>query len=61
MSFSFGMKLTTRRDLRVGAVLREQNALPEEKYKNTNLSAKDDVDNVAGRVAKDANPVVRTR
>jgi hypothetical protein len=42
----------------VGAVLREQNALPYEAWIMKNLTAKDDVDNVgAGRAAKGANPV----
>ena len=42
----------------MGAVLREQNALPYEAWIMKNLTAKDDVDNVgAGRAAKGANPV----
>ena len=46
-------------DLRVGAVLREQNALPCEARKQALSSAKDDVNNVgAGRVAKSANPLL---
>ena len=45
------------RDLRVGAVLREQNALPCGRKTTRMLTAKDDVDNVgAGRAAKGANP-----
>ena len=41
----------------MGAVLREQNALPYEAWIMKNLTAKDDVDNVgAGRAAKGANP-----
>ena len=41
----------------MGAVLREQNALPYETWIMKNLTAKDDVDNVgAGRAAKGANP-----
>ena len=45
-------------DSRVGAVLREQNALPYENRITKSLLAKDDVDNVgAGRAAKDAIPV----
>ena len=41
----------------MGAVLREQNALPYEAWTTYNLTAKDDVDNVgAGRAAKGANP-----
>ena len=41
----------------MGAVLREQNALPYEAWIMKNLTAKDDVDNVgAGRDAKGANP-----
>ena len=44
------------RDSRVGAVLREQNALPYGAWLTYNLTAKDDVDNVgAGRAAKGAN------
>ena len=51
-----------RRDLRVGAVLREQNALPYEIWAMKNLTAKTDVDNVgAGRAAKGASPVVSTK
>ena len=46
-----------RRDSRVGAVLREQNALPCGGWITVKLTAKDDVDNVgAGRAAKGANP-----
>jgi len=46
-----------RRDSRVGAVLREQNALPNGGWITVKLTAKDDVDNVgAGRAAKGANP-----
>ncbi|MBQ8430228.1 MAG: hypothetical protein IJX30_09105 [Clostridia bacterium] len=42
-----------RRGARVGAVLREQNALPYEAWIMKNLTAKDDVDNVgAGRVTR---------
>jgi len=45
-----------RSDSRVGAVLREQNALPYETLIKFHSSAKDDVDNVgAGRAAKGAN------
>ena len=48
---------TPRRELRGGAVLREQNALPYEAWTTTNPLAKDDVNNVgAGRAAKDAIP-----
>ena len=51
-----------RRGARVGAVLREQNALPYEAWIMKNLTAKDDVDNVgAGRAAKGANPVASTK
>ena len=51
-----------RRDFRVGAVLREQNALPYEVWIMKNLTAKDDVDNVgAGRAAKGAKRIVRRR
>ena len=46
-----------KRDSRVGAVLREQNALPYGGWIMVKLKAKDDVDNVgAGRAAKGANP-----
>ena len=46
----------------MGAVLREQNALPYASWIMKNLTAKDDVDNVgAGRAAKGANPVVSTK
>ena len=45
------------RDSRVGAVLREQNALPYGGWITVKLTAKDDVDNVgAGRAAKGENP-----
>jgi hypothetical protein len=45
----------------VGAVLREQNALPYKAWIMKNLTAKDDVDNVgAVRAAKGANPVAST-
>ena len=41
----------------MGAVLREQNALPCGGWVIVKLTAKDDVDNVgAGRAAKGANP-----
>ena len=41
----------------MGAVLREQNALPYDAWIMKNLTAKDDVDNVgAGRAAKGENP-----
>ena len=41
----------------MGAVLREQNALPYEYLVEGSLKAKDDVDNVgAGRAAKGENP-----
>ena len=41
----------------VGAVLREQNALPYGGWITVKLTAKDDVDNVgAGRAAKGENP-----
>jgi hypothetical protein len=43
--------------LRVGAVLREQNALPTQAVFTKILTAKDAVDNgVAGRAAKGENP-----
>ena len=45
----------------MGAVLREQNALPYGIRTTINLTAKDDVDNVgAGRAAKGENPVAST-
>ena len=45
-------------DLRVGAVLREQNALPCKSSETVYLTAKDAIDNGgAGRTAKGANPV----
>ena len=45
-----------RSDSRVGAVLREQNALPYGTRIKVILTAKDDVNNVgAGRAAKGAN------
>jgi len=45
------------RDLRVGAILREQNALPYITLKKAYLLAKTDVNNIgAGRAAKGANP-----
>ena len=45
----------------MGAVLREQNALPYEAWKTRDLTAKTDVDNVgAGRAAKGASPVAST-
>ena len=47
------------RDSRVGAVLREQNALPNGGRITKNLTAKADVDNVgAGRAAKGENPLL---
>jgi hypothetical protein len=57
----FWYETKTRRDLRVGAVLREQNALPCELWITITLTAKYAIDNgVAGRAAKGANPFVRT-
>ena len=48
------------RDSRVGAVLREQNALPYGGWITVKLTAKDDVDNVgAGRAAKGENSSLR--
>ena len=45
------------RDLRVGAILRKQNALPYEAWPKNNTLAKDDVNNIgAGRAAKGENP-----
>ena len=53
----FVLYLGLKRDSRVGAVLREQNALPCGAMVKCCLKAKDDVDNVeAGRAAKGANP-----
>ena len=61
-AFLFGMIRVYRQELRVGAVLREQNALPYDTRKLSCLMAKDDVDNVgAGRAAKGAIPVDRTK
>ena len=55
----FVAKKRLEEDLRVGAVLREQNALPCNTWKKENLTAKTDVDNVgAGRAAKGANPLL---
>ena len=49
-------------DSRVGAVLREQNALPCGSWITVSPTAKDDVDNVgAGRAAKGANPIGYTK
>ena len=46
-------------DLRVGAVLREQNALPQFVYLSTISTAKDAIDNGgAGRAAKGENPLL---
>ena len=46
----------------MGAVLREQNALPYENWIMVGLTAMPDVDNVgAGRAAKGANLVIRTK
>ena len=46
-------------DLRVGAVLREQNALPVSVYATKSSTAKDAIDNGgAGRDAKGANPLL---
>ncbi|MBQ8230037.1 MAG: hypothetical protein IJZ32_05035 [Clostridia bacterium] len=46
-----------RRDSRVGAVLREQNALPQKSRIAINLTAKAAIDNCrAGRAAKGENP-----
>ena len=61
-AFLFGMIPTNRQELREGAVLREQNALPCKIGIRINLMAKTDVDNVgAGRAAKGALPVDRTK
>ena len=52
----FFLFMGIERDSRVGAVLREQNALPYGDWITVKLTAKDDVDNVgAGRAAKGAN------
>ena len=46
-------------ELSVGAILREQNALPYAGWETSSLLAKDDVNNVgAGRAAKGAIPVI---
>jgi hypothetical protein len=51
-----------RGDLRVGAVLREQNALPTEETTTNILTAKDAINNGgAGRAAKGANPLLCAR
>ena len=51
-----------QRDLRVGAVLREQNALPYGAWMPINLMAKAAIDNCrAGRAAKGAIPVASTK
>ena len=53
------MKRRKRRDLRVGAVLREQNALPYRGAKSRGILAKAAIDNCrAGRAAKGASPFV---
>ena len=52
-AFLFGMFLSIRQELRVGAVLREQNALPRDICTANYSMAKPDVSNVgAGRAAK---------
>ena len=54
---SFFRYARIRRDSRVGAVLRQQNALPYDAWVKIDLLAKDDVNNVgAGRTAKGENP-----
>ena len=54
-AFLFGMIRVYRQELRVGAILRKQNALPYEAWTTTNPLAKADVNNVgAGRAAKGA-------
>ena len=54
-AFLFGMFLSIRQELRVGAVLREQNALPRDICTTNYSMAKPDVSNVgAGRAAKGA-------
>ena len=51
-----------QRDLRVGAVLREQNALPYDTWGTDSLTAKSAIDNCrAGRAAKGASPVASTK
>ncbi len=53
----FCCKPNIERDSRVGAVLREQNALPYKSSTKINLTAKDAIENGgAGRAAKSANP-----
>ena len=48
-------------DLRVGAVLREQNALPTTRLLGVLFAAKDAIDNGgAGRAAKSATPTTST-
>ena len=57
----FGLR-DLRRDSRVGAVLREQNALPYCGRLTKNLTAKDAIDDGgAGRAAKGSNPVASTK
>ena len=61
-AFLFGMIQKTRQELRVRAVLREQNALPYDTRTTVCSLAKDDVSNVgAGRAAKGTIPVDRTK
>ena len=51
-----------RQELKVGASLREQNALPHEAWTTVDPLAKDDVNNVgAGRAAKGATPTTSTK
>ena len=57
--FLFGTDTRIEEDSMVGAVLREQNALPCGRWITVSPTAKDDVDNVgAGRAAKGANPLI---
>ena len=52
---------TIQRDLRVGAVLQEQNALPRMPPHTVESTAKDAIDNGgAGRAAKGATPTTST-
>ena len=57
----FSLCSDLQQGLRVGAVLREQNALPHKETKPLKKTAKATIDNCrAGRAAKGASPVVST-
>ena len=58
----FSLYIDFERDLRVGAVLREQNALPNGGKTTENSTAKSTIDNCrAGRAAKGANILLSAR